>query len=224
MKHLVNQLRIEIHCPDEDQALQLRHNFGLALQQQIEVVIDRICSRYIQDDEWIRVDKLEINLGTFSSHTFYQTFADIFSGKFEEALVQKITSVSPEERKESIPRSQAELLQYFLLAGTMPWWADEQALDIDSIVSDQIQKHTDTFRSFLLRNRSNENIWRRIVLQLNHNNRYKIAAILPAYSEITQVYKTWTETILQKGNLSLDIEKTYTILTDIVMESVPAWL
>lgn len=224
MKHLVNQLRIEIHCPNEEQALQLRHNFGLALQQQIEVVIDRICSRYIQEDEWIRVDKLELDLGIFSSHSFYETFADIFSSKFEEALVQKITSVPLEERRESIPRSHTELLQYFLLCGTMPWWADEQVLDINAIASDQIQMHVDSFRSFLLRNRSNENMWKRIVLQLNHDNRSKIASTLPGFSEIVQVYKTWIETILQKRNVALpDIERTDATLTDIVLEHVPVW-
>lgn len=221
MKHLVNQLRIEIHCPNEDQALQLRHNFGLALQQQIEVVIDRICSRYIQEDEWIRVDKLELDLGTFSSHTFYETFADIFSSKFEEALIQKITSVSPEERRESIPRSQAELLRYFLLAGTMPWWADEQALDINAITSEQIQMHTENFRSFLQRNRSNENMWRRIVLQLNRDTRNKIISILPASIEIVQVYRTWMEMILKNKNIPLpDAGRTDALLTDIVLEHV----
>ena len=141
MKHLVNQLRIEIHCPSEEQAPQLRHNFALVLQQQVEVVIDRVCSRYISENEWIRLDKLELDLGTFSSHTFYQSFAEVFSGKFEEALVQKISSISPEARGESIQRSQVELLQYFLLAGTMPWWADEQALDINVIAAEQLQQH-----------------------------------------------------------------------------------
>ena len=223
MKHLVNQLRIEIHCPNEDQALQLRHNFSLALQQQIEVVIDRICSRYIQEDEWIRVDKLEIDLGTFSSHTFYETFADIFSGKFEDALVQKLTSVSSEERKESIPRSQAELLRYFLLSGTVPWWADEQALDINVIASEQLQMHVESFRSFLQRNRSNENMWRRIVLQLNRDIRNKIISIFPLYIEIVRMYKSWIETILKKENITLrDTGVTDAILTDIVLEHASA--
>ena len=222
MKHLVNQLRSEIHCPSEEQALQLRHNFGLALQQQLEVVIDRVCSRYISEDEWIRLDKLELDLGTFSSHTFYQTFADIFSGKFEEALVRKIASIPPEERRESIQRSQVELLQYFLLSGTMPWWADEQALDINTIVAEQVQQRAAQLRTFLQRNRFNENLWRRIVLQLNPDARYRIAAALPEVMAIVQVYKTWTDMILKQHISNVwSGERTDILLADIVLEHVP---
>lgn len=221
MKHLVNQLRIEIHCPSEEQALQLRHSFGLVLQQQIEIVIDRVCSRYISDDEWIRLDKLEINLGSFSSHTFYQSFAEVFSGKFEEVLVQKIASISPDERKESIQRSHIELLQYFLLSGTMPWWADEQALDINAITIEQLQQHPDRVKSFLLRNRANENLWRRIVLQLNTGTRAKIIAALPALFEIKQVYKTWIDMIVSRNIVpGRSQELLDRSLADIVLENV----
>lgn len=223
MKHLVNQLRIEIHCPSEEQALQLRHTFGLALQQQIEVVIDRVCSRYIAEDEWIRLDKLELDLGTFSMHAFYQTFADIFSGKFEEALVQKIASIPFEERRESLQRSQVELLHFFLLTGTMPWWADEQSLDINEIVSGQMQKHNERFIAFLQRNRFNENLWRRIALQLNPEARYKIIAAMPILPEVMKVYKAWTEMILkQYVSPASNVNQTDILLGDIVLEHVPA--
>lgn len=223
MKHLVNQLRIEIHCPSEDQALQLRHSFGLVLQQQIEVVIDRVCSRYISDDEWIRLDKLELDLGTFSSYTFYQSFAEVFSGKFEAALVQKIASISPGERKESIQRSQLELLQYFLLSGTMPWWADEQGLDINAITVEQLQQHPEQLRSFLLRNRLNENLWRRIVLQLHADTRAEIIAALPVLLEIVQVYQTWIDMIVKRNIVSAwNPERAAIQLTDMVLEHAPA--
>jgi hypothetical protein len=224
MKHLVNQLRIEIHCPSEEQALQLRHTFGLALQQQIEVVIDRVCSRYIAEDEWIRLDKLELDLGTFSMHTFYQTFADIFSGKFEEALVQKIASIPLDERQESIQRSQVELLHFFLLTGTMPWWADEQSLDLNAIVSEQMQKHTERFIAFLQRNRFNKNLWRRIALQLNPDERYKIITAIPVLPEVMKVYKAWTEMILkQYRSLVSNVNQTDILLGNIVLENVPAF-
>lgn len=220
MKHLVNQLRIEIHCPSEEQALQLRHNFALVLQQQVEVVIDRVCSRYISENEWIHLDKLELDLGTFSSHTFYQSFAEVLSGKFEEALVQKISSISPEARGESIQRSQVELLQYFLLAGTMPWWADEQALDINAIAAEQLQQHPEQLRSFLQRNRSNENLWRRIVLQLRPEVRNKIINVWPLLIETVQVYKTWVDMIVARNIVPApNREWTAILLTDIVLEN-----
>jgi hypothetical protein len=223
MKHLVNQLRIEIRCPSEEQALQLRHNFGLVLQQQVEVVIDRVCSRYISDNEWIRLDKLELDLGTFSAYTFYQSFAEVFSGKFEEALVHKIASISSVERNESIQRSHVELLQYFLLSGTMPWWADEQSVDINAIAAEQMQQHRDQLRSFLLRNRFNENLWSRIVLQLRADIRSEIIATVPALFEIVQVYKTWIDMVVKRNIAQASIRDGQDILlTDIVLEHFPA--
>jgi hypothetical protein len=222
MKHLVNQLRIEIHCPSEEQALQLRHNFGLMLQQQVEVAIDRVCSQYISEDEWIRLDKLELDLGTFSSHTFYQTFTAVFTGKFEEALVRKIASIPEDERRESIHRSQAELLQHFLLAGITPWWTDDQIVDINAMVTEQVQHHPVQFRSFLQRNRFNKNLWRRIILQLNPNARYKIISALPEFMQVLEVYKTWVDIILKQYNWTeWNQDRADILLADIVLEHVP---
>ena len=60
MTHLINRLQFELNCTDEDQAFNFRQNFGIIFQEQIINAADEICSSYVQEDEWIQIEKLEI--------------------------------------------------------------------------------------------------------------------------------------------------------------------
>ena len=51
MTHTINSFQFEFTCPDEDQAFNLRHNFTITLQDKIVEVTDKICSKYIKEDE-----------------------------------------------------------------------------------------------------------------------------------------------------------------------------
>ena len=65
MTHLINRLRFELNCTDENQAFNFRQNFGITFQKQITDVTDEICSAYVGEEEWLRIEKLEIDLGDF---------------------------------------------------------------------------------------------------------------------------------------------------------------
>ena len=67
MTHLVNQLKFEVNCSSEEQAFQLRHSFQDTLQEQIVKVVDEVSSAYVRGDEWIQIDRIEIDAGSFSS-------------------------------------------------------------------------------------------------------------------------------------------------------------
>ena len=84
MTHVINRLQFELNCTDEEQAFHFRQNFGITFQEQIIDAADEICSDHVPEDEWIKIEKLEINLGQFSAAAFDSNFSSVFKGKFEK--------------------------------------------------------------------------------------------------------------------------------------------
>ena len=99
MTHLINRLQFELNCTDEDQAFNFRQNFATTIQEQIINATDEICSNYVHEDEWIKIEKLEIDLGSFSPAAFDANFSSVFKSKFEKALVDKLSNIPSSERK-----------------------------------------------------------------------------------------------------------------------------
>jgi hypothetical protein len=125
MTHLINQLKFEINCPGEEQAFQLRHSFQDTLQEQIIKVVDEVCSAYVPGDEWIQIDRIEVDAGSFSSHSLYEDFAFVFQKKFEEELTKKLSAIPVTKRNTSRQNSWIALFIHFLESGSLPWWATE---------------------------------------------------------------------------------------------------
>src|SRR6476659_6009244 len=114
MTHIINHLQFQFDCPDEEQAFNFRQNFGVTFQEQISDVVDTICSKYAGEEEWLRINKIEIDLGYFSPYSFNENFASVFKSKFEKELMQKLSAISSAQKKALSQRSRIELFQYFL--------------------------------------------------------------------------------------------------------------
>jgi hypothetical protein len=222
MKHIVNQLQIEIHCPDEGQALGMRHNFAQTFQQRIEEVMDRVCSQYIPDNESVQIDTLAFDLGIFSSHSFQDTFVDIFADKFEQALVQKIAALPNHERRTSVGHSQLELFKYILLHGTTPWWVDQNDVVLNDIAWILVREQPHEVRSFLTANSANAAVWSRIVFQLNSEVQHAITIMVTELTQGFILIEEWIRKIEKYIGHEMYTEKTRSFITTILLKAVPS--
>src|SRR5438045_373148 len=117
MLHLVNKLEFEAVCATESQAFDVRHYFSRICQHQVSVIIEDICSRYTAEDEWIQIERLEIDLGRIGTTAFETEFRSALYSNFETELYNKIQSLSGGTRKFSKKVSNLELLMHFLQHG-----------------------------------------------------------------------------------------------------------
>ena len=191
MAHLINHLQFEVNLPDEDQAFNLRHNFAVTFQEQIVEVVDKICSKYVSEDQWIRIDKLEIDLGRLTPQSFDLNFTEIFQDKFEKLLTEKLSEFSASQKKVSRQLSRAELLRYFLKKGTLPWWADETQIELDEISLNLLANEPEMLRQFFYEHRSEPMVWQRVALQLNTVTKGSIISLIKELLKAKKLFKSW---------------------------------
>jgi hypothetical protein len=220
MNHLINRLQFEVNCPDEEQAFRIRHNFAPLYQQQITEIVDRICSKYTRDDEWIRIDKFEIDLGEFSSTGFDAQFPEQLLNRFEKELIRKLALISPAQKQNSRSIAHSEMLRYFLLHGTLPWWADETFVSLDLISDEVIADPSPGFHEFLQRNITNLPVWQRIAFQLPRTAQEYIISLFRDLADAVHQLEDMVR--VEYGKLSLepvyDQLETRGIIVQIVLE------
>lgn len=195
MPHLINRLRFEVNCPDEEYAFNLRHNFSQTLLLQITDIVDQVCSEYT-DEEWLRIEKVEIDLGQFSPQSLNINFATVFRVKIEKELIQKLSAIPFWQRETSQLISKAELLQYFLKNGALPWWAEETEIHLDEISKEIVTAQKGALRHFLLQHQQNKVVWQRIAWQFPAEFHLEIIGLFESLDTVVNSWTEWAKTII----------------------------
>jgi hypothetical protein len=222
MTHVINRLQFELNCSDEEHAFNFRENFGITFQEQIIDAADEICSNHVREDEWIKIEKLEIDLGKFSPPAFDSNFSSVFKAKFEKALVDKLFNISSSQKKESFVVSRIGLLTHFLQTGTLPWWATEQEADINEIIVELITNHPEKITRFFYHHQFKKNLWTRVSFQLNAEAKTKLILLIPTLKAAKELFAQWIQqlNIFLKDNVSA-IEIVGAPIENIILENAP---
>jgi hypothetical protein len=187
MTHLINRLQFEVNCSDEEQAFSMRHNFAQTFQLQIASVIDKVCTQYVPDNEWLQIDQLEIDMGQMSPQEFSNGFDKIFLYRFEKELVAKLSGIATESRKDSVSRSMLSLLKHFLKKGTLPWWADEDTVKLEAVCNDVFAHSEKLIAQFFLQQTNNAAVWQRAAFQFGDNVKKNIVQMLKPLTAAKEV-------------------------------------
>jgi hypothetical protein len=200
MTHVVNSLQFEVICPDEEMSFNLRQNFAETFHVEIAETIEAVCLAHINENEDLKIEKLELDLGTFSRHSFGTEFKKVVTLKFEAALAKRLSEIISAKRKVSRQLSNAEILMFFLLSGTLPWWANETAVNLNEICSDVFANQGNTFRYFFYQNQVKENVWQRILWQLNDRSKKRIINLSPELVKTRRIFVNWVAALSDKIN------------------------
>lgn len=191
MSHLINSLKFEMFCSDEWQAFNLRENFAQTFQPQIQEIVDRVCSELVPEDQLVRIDCLEIEMGTFSPHSFGTSFGTVFAYQFERALREKLAKSSPEEKQAAIQYSATETIEFFLETGSLPWWIGEKDIDFAALSAVAFEKNTAPILQFFNAQRENVVLWRRAAWQMTAGAKSALLWYFPELQEALNVLIHW---------------------------------
>jgi hypothetical protein len=179
-----------MNCSNEEQALEVRHNFAQTLQPQITSVIERLCTQHVSDKEWLQIDTIEVDMGLMAPEEFGRDFEKIFLHKFEKELLAKLSVIPARQRIDSVKHARLELVTHFLLTGILPWWVDETAIQADDVYNEVFAHSVAQVVHFFLQQKSNTIVWKRAAYQLNEQAR---CSLVEHIGQLTQAKKLLSE-------------------------------
>lgn len=164
--HLINRLQFEMTCHSDEQAIRVGAEFGRTLQPLLVSAIDRICSQYVAEDQWLRLDKLVIQLPVFNTDFHDENlFAAQFDNYFESAFIEQLSVLTATVGPVSRQKTDLDTLVYFLRMGQLPWWAVAETTKLDAILNELIHQQPETIRAELIRTIRTPQVVQRLIQQ-----------------------------------------------------------
>ncbi|MBS1510476.1 MAG: hypothetical protein JST86_06540 [Bacteroidetes bacterium] len=201
MQHKVNILKMQTTCTSQEQALELRRNFFSNCSDEMASVMDNVYNQFCTEEEWINIQKLEIDLGKIPTGRLSQTFFQKLEEELVKALVAKIQQ--PESNKQTVTQQEgyAAMLEYFLQTGALPWWAAADTPATDELVQEVLERNPQRLYQFLIKNIRNSFVFRRLVYQCNDDTVEKITALFTSLQQAQQQMISWKKQIVESGIL-----------------------
>ena len=197
MLHQVNTLQFEASCATEAQAFEMRHSFSESCQAEIAAVIDKVCSTYVSEEEWIQIDSIEVNMGNFDLQTFEKKFTSLFLEKFEKEISKKIAAMPAAEKAYSKQESFLNLLVWFLQTGTIPWWANDETISINTVFIQVAKEQPKKLYNFLEEHKFSKKVWQRIALQFDDEAHAILVSLFPMLIAAEKKLVQWQKLISQ---------------------------
>lgn len=210
----------------------MRHNFAQTIQLQVASLIDKVCTQYVPGNEWIQIDKVEIDMGQLSLNIFDTAFDKIFLYRFEKELVAKLSGIPAIERKNSIQQSMFGLLKHFLKQGVLPWWADEDAISLEEVCKDVFTNSEKLIEQFLLQQVNNVTVWQRAAFQLGDEAKRQMLQMLKPLETAKEVINKMLAALIKEISALPGEQKTTVLIKlqwqadktgDLIIGNAPAF-
>jgi hypothetical protein len=167
--NIINREFLELQVPAKEEYLSYKYEIETLVNQLIPEKIEALYSSVFKEDETVRLNQLNIDLGVLPAENLTENLLQKFSSVFEKEM-QQLKS-RKEYRKEQ-NGSELELLKIFLLNGNLPWWVPgKAAVDLNIIFRNVLERNFKDLVVFLLNQPEPEAILRRI------GNQFSLSAL-----------------------------------------------
>ena len=211
MQHVIQRQIIEINTADIESANVMQQRMERLFKSELMPVMDEVLSSFSEPGSLIRLEKLELDLGTFSMNVPDTQFTENLRIQLIRELKKELSRSSDTDQHnsskaniQSQEESDIELALYFLQRGVLPWWvADAQEFQPQTLLDKLLKKEPGVFiRS--LENLNSIQAIERLVMQLTTFNYNLLLSLLFSKTEKKSVMaiKDW-HTLIETDNFSL---------------------
>ncbi|RKZ97136.1 MAG: hypothetical protein DRQ43_03415, partial [Gammaproteobacteria bacterium] len=173
MQHVIQRQIIEINTADIESANVMQQRMERLFKSELMPVMDEVLSSFSEPGSLIRLEKLELDLGTFSMNVPDAQFNENLRIQLIRELKKELSRSSDTDQHnsskaniQSQEESDIELVLYFLQRGVLPWWvADAKVFQPQTLLDKLLKKEPGVFiRS--LENLNSIQAIERLVMQL----------------------------------------------------------
>lgn len=191
--HAVRYLNVAASIADEDTAGLLRARIEEFARDRAPAQLARLFDELAPLDRHVRLDRLELDLGTLPADGFEEAAAQALEHAIKTALPGKIAAAAgdPGGEDRSLDEHQArlELLEHYLARGTVPFWARARPFVLPILLR-EIQSAQRGELSQALRRVGRDRVaLERLVLQTrDHERRSLLELLAPGHATLIEEF------------------------------------
>ncbi|MCP3063930.1 hypothetical protein LXT21_34650 [Myxococcus sp. K38C18041901] len=126
-RHHLRKQTLRVTLESEEQALALQPRLSDFNRRRLLAIIEKVFDAVDVPGLHLRIDRLDVDLGTVPFDDFEQVVEERLTLRLHEAAEQAVQKRRSSTREEDRPRTEEalrlELMEHYLLHGTLPFWA-----------------------------------------------------------------------------------------------------
>lgn len=131
--HIIRQHKIEINAFDKSKTQEIFNEMSRLFNHRVKDVTGYLFDKHDSEDLLIKIDSLEVDMGVIPFPVSENNFVKIYSEKLEEVLLQLLKRKEysrqlQETNDMNMSPALNQLLEHYLLTGTITWWANTNEL------------------------------------------------------------------------------------------------
>jgi hypothetical protein len=163
--HIIQKQIFDIGFSLEKEAYDLQNRFSRLFYNDATPVMTEVFDRLIPEGLVLRLDSLTLDLGRIRNDRLEKDFRERFRQSLEKELERALNEYARRETP-GWNQSLTDLLEYFLMTGTLPWWAAGELLVNPARVIDRlILDDPSGLKNLLIYTGQREYVRRRLVYQ-----------------------------------------------------------
>ena len=169
---------LDIRYHDEENARPFQDRLRHVYYGKIVSEMESVLKKHDADQSIFRINSLEVDLGEVFEEEFDSEWPRRFRERFEDELVKRLQLIRSEkgsahDAQIPIRKKQAEIFEYYLLHGVLPWNADGKS-NPSLMAEELLNHHVDDLIRVLRKHGGREKVIRRLVVQLTEKQIIRI--------------------------------------------------
>lgn len=165
--HILNKLTIDIQVANQDQSFDLKHQLSSYWQEWIVDDMEKVLNQ-TENEDIVKIDKLEIDLGNIDFNNFENEIKQKFPSIFNAELRKKFLGNVPKAELEKVEFLDLDILVYFLETGQLPWWSVNNII-LNELFVKIFKENPIGLKEILLKSIISENTRKRIIYQFDNH-------------------------------------------------------
>ena len=194
--HHIRKQTFEVEVVSEELALALQARLGDFNRQNFWPVLERVFDEFSVPGRRIKISRLELDLGDVPFDRFDEVATERFNSELrralEEALRKQQENPTSEIYSQTESASRFELLDYYLLHGTLPFWAPRQShFSFEQLIAELAAEDPAALVRVIKQHAFHRSAIERLVLQLTETMLRQLLHLLePQHAALIIAYMT----------------------------------
>ncbi|MCB0564808.1 MAG: hypothetical protein KDD01_10575 [Phaeodactylibacter sp.] len=198
--HIIHRQNIGLDLRLRRGEHEVQNEVAHMLRHEVLPRLESLFDTLVKDGQILRIDKLEVDLGDFTTDRYQKEFPERVVEEVKSQLEQHVQAAFEVDTRErqflSGAQSMAEALRHFLATGALPWWIPmEKGRNFEATVVEALKKEPAAFRRQLAPLVENRQAVRRLSRQFSDT---AIEAMIATFSPTLARPVQWLENILSE--------------------------
>ena len=174
-QHIINKKVFDVVYYDEKNVSHIQNRLSNLSSNDLSSTIEKILTEFSKENLTIKLDQIVLDLGHISEGNLENQIIERVKIELNKVLSEKIDDLRllNGNGKEGIVNSELkeiELLEWFLLNGTLPWWFHQKSdFNINDLISSLIENSSNSILTLIKKQARTKNFIKRIVLNFKED-------------------------------------------------------